>query len=183
MESSNLVGTISPLIGAFVDMTMFNVGYNSLSGSIPTSLNKCLKLGQLHVQDNKLNGLVPDLPFSGPDCDLLDPPSPQNSFECPFPAWAKTNCGVTDDQCTPSPSPPPPTPPPTPQTFKCSSGQCVPGSGLSKADCESICVEKLYQCVSNTCTPANTGLPQAKCEAGCGPSLRGGGGSSSIALE
>ena len=58
-------------------------------------------------------------------------------------------------------------------TFQCTDGQCVPGSGLSKADCESICVEQLYQCVSNKCTPASTGLPQAVCEAGCGPSLRG----------
>jgi hypothetical protein len=47
---------------------------------------------------------------------------------------------------------------------------------------DAVCVEQLYQCVSNKCTPATTGLPQATCEAGCGPSLRGGG-ASAVALE
>jgi hypothetical protein len=187
LESSNLTGTISPLIGALVDLTMFMVDYNELTGPIPASLVNCPKISSFCVADNKLNGLVPNLAFSAMGqsfggCSLLDTNEMGNTFECPWPAGAKAACGVTDDQCTPSPSPPMPTPPPTPQTFKCTGGQCVPGSGLSKADCESICVEHLYQCVSNQCTQASTGLPQAKCEAGCGPSLRGGS-ASAVALE
>ena len=70
-------------------------------------------------------------------------------------------------------------PTPAPPTFMCVGGQCVPGSGLSKLDCESMCTGQLYQCVSNKCTPASTGVTQAKsstkCEANCGSSLRGVG--------
>ena len=62
---------------------------------------------------------------------------------------------------------------PTPPSYKCADGQCVLGGGLSKADCKAVCVAPLYQCVSNKCTPASAGLPQAKCEANCGPSLHG----------
>ena len=79
---------------------------------------------------------------------------------------------ITDSDCHgTAPPTPPPTPPPS---YKCASGQCVPGSsGLSKADCEAMCFGQLFQCVSNKCAPASAGVSQAKCEAACGPSLRG----------
>jgi len=51
--------------------------------------------------------------------------------------------------------------------------QCVPGGGLSLADCEAVCTPQLYKCTNNTCVMADTGLPKAICEANCGPSLRG----------
>ena len=45
----------------------------------------------------------------------------------------------------------------------------MPGGELSKMDCEALCGSgQLYQCVSNNCTAATTGLPLAKCDANCG---------------
>jgi hypothetical protein len=182
LYGSDLKGTISPLIGAFVDITGFFVEGNDLSGTVPASLSNWRKIEDFWVAGNRFSGALPAMSFGTMTngCSLLAQKPFTNSFACPWPAGAKAQCKkcnsvcsknvpITDSDCHPTPAPTPP-----PPSYKCASGQCVPGSsGLSKADCESMCIVKLFQCVSNKCTPASTGVSQAKCEAACGSSLRG----------
>jgi hypothetical protein len=96
-----------------------------------------------------------------------------STHKCVYdPAGTQTaaQCSATCKAPTPPPTPTP-TPPPTPtQSYKCTAGQCVATTGgISKAACESLCVEQLYQCVANKCTPASSGANQTTCEAVCGP--------------
>ena len=87
MFSNNLMGTISPLVMAFVNLTTF------------------------HVNFNKLTGPLPPMPFSKmASCYLLDKPT-TNSFSCPWPIGAVDKCRkwngggsnglVTNSDCTP----------------------------------------------------------------------------------
>jgi hypothetical protein len=180
LSNCNLTGTLSPLIGAFVDTTLFHVYSNELPGTTPVSIGKWRKIDDFAVHVNHFSGLLPAMAFSampddGSGCLLLWDNPITNLFACPWPAGAKDKCTkgggtpgapITDGDCHG-------TAPPTPLSYKCTEGQCVASGGLSLADCKTVCAGQLYQCVSNKCTPATTGLPQATCEANCGPSPRG----------
>jgi len=51
-------GSLSPEIANLTALTDISFANNSLSGSIP-DLNKLGKLQRLHLNDNKLNGTIP----------------------------------------------------------------------------------------------------------------------------
>lgn len=96
LESSNLVGTISPLVGAWTDITYFDVCRNALSGRVPASVGNWTKLTNFYVYGNKFEGgvLPAGLPYSQIRtgfCKLFEEHA-TNKFECPWPAGAKDNC-------------------------------------------------------------------------------------------
>ena len=104
MDSSNLIGTISSEIGAFVDMESFNVARSNLTGGLPASMSAWKKLKYFSVRDCHLDGALPALNYhamTGPDPDwpscilcsatLFDNAGClRNAFSCPLPQ------GVTD---------------------------------------------------------------------------------------
>jgi hypothetical protein len=140
LPGSNLEGTISPLVGAWADITSFYVSSNALSGPIPASVDQWAKLTKFYVWGNEFNGLLPaGTPFSQmTGCYLLSTTA-TNKFECPWPVGAKVKCAkfpdgspITDADCT------------MPAAFACVDNQCVARKGgLPKAVCEANCGHSL----------------------------------------
>ena len=58
LPTSNLEGTISPLVGAWTDITYFDVDRNALSGPVPASVGNWTKLTDFYVYGNKFEGGV-----------------------------------------------------------------------------------------------------------------------------
>ena len=98
LYSSNLMGTISNAIGAFVDMESFSVaGHSRLTGSLPASMSAWKKVEYFSVRGCKFDGVLPVLNYSVmKSCTPLDagfmtsPPSPD--FSCPFPQGVTEKC-------------------------------------------------------------------------------------------
>ena len=103
--SSNLVGTISSAIGAFVDIESFSVANNRLNGSLPASMSAWKKVNYFSVQDCHLDGALPALnyhamtgPNGGPHCVLCGAAAfgragcMRNAFSCPFPQGVTDRC-------------------------------------------------------------------------------------------
>jgi hypothetical protein len=124
MCSNNVGGSISPQVGAFVNLTYFDVSINYMVGPVPANVSRWSQIKYFDVSHNQFSGALPEMPFGQMNtCGLLwgdskfDAP---NRFDCPWPAGATADCGVTNDDChTPTPAPttapsPSPTPPPTP---------------------------------------------------------------------
>ena len=100
--------TLSPLIGAYVDIALFDVDNNDLSGTVPASLGNWRKIERFAVDENRFSGVLPAMSFSTMnDCYLLHDPA-MDSFACPWPAGAKEVCfkdgssgwvPITNDDC------------------------------------------------------------------------------------
>jgi len=102
--SSNLAGTISSAIGAFVDMESFSVGGSRrLTGSLPASMSAWKKLSYFSVRDCHLDGALPVLnyraiPAGFPKCVLCSAADfgkagcQSNAFSCPFPQGVTDRC-------------------------------------------------------------------------------------------
>jgi len=75
---------------------------------------------------------------------------------------------------SPAPSPAPsPSPSPSPaSTYKCHSGQCVPGEGgIDKATCDAVCTPpSKFKCDMGQCVADAAGIDKTTCEAICGAS-------------
>ena len=104
LTNCNLRGTLPDSIGAWVDLTKFDVDHNSLTGSLPSTLSQWTKLtlsdGFFDVSMNGLSGVLPALPFAqmpqAPEwarCRLLSHHyGGTNSFDCPWPKGATEAC-------------------------------------------------------------------------------------------
>jgi hypothetical protein len=98
LYSSNLSGTISNAVGAFVDIGTFSVFNNRLNGSLPPL--RCLHGRRFFaVHDAKFNGALPVLSYRAmTQCVLCNAASfgregcPGNAFSCPFPQGVMDRC-------------------------------------------------------------------------------------------
>ena len=103
--SSNLVGTISNAIGAFVDMESFNVQNSRLNGSLPASMSAWKKVKYFSVRDCHLDGALPVLNYHAmTHCDLCGVGEATercgarfaagrgNAFSCPLPQGVTDRC-------------------------------------------------------------------------------------------
>jgi hypothetical protein len=111
-------------IGAFTNITFFDVNSNYLRGTVPTTVSAWHRLAWFHVSQNQLSGVLPQLPFDRMPgkCALLDHTSGgTNAFQCPWPENATKFCvkfatdrntnPITNSDCvSPTPLPPAPTP-------------------------------------------------------------------------
>jgi hypothetical protein len=98
---SNLKGTLPDSIGAFSDITEFQIAQNAVGGTIPKAVGSWGKLGSFNVALNNLHGVLPNLPFSNmTTCRLLNPVNliapGNNSFSCPFPLGVAGKCQKFD---------------------------------------------------------------------------------------
>jgi len=136
----------------------FFMDRNNMAGSLPASFANLVNLTIVSLQENKLTGLLPEMPWAsrtpkGGDfnCVLYDfeQSSPNNMFDCPLPAGALKHCYkyakskpvyrlVQATDCGPRA----PTPPPTPMAR--------------------------YACINNKCTPSAQGVSLKRCHAACG---------------
>ena len=142
---ARLNGTLPDEIGAWKDIELFDVSGNleapnSIFGTLPASMANWKALGHFAVYENHLSGgLLPPLPF-----DLLT--------VCTLSLRPQ---GANVFQC----------PWPAGTTAVC---QKYAGSSWVPVT-DSDCMPWNYKCVNNTCVQAVTGVPQATCEAACGP--------------
>jgi hypothetical protein len=102
--SSNLVGTISSAIGAFVDMESFDVSGSRLNGSLPASMSAWKKVKFFSVRGCHLDGALPVLNYhamystTGSHCVLCGAAAfgragcQGNAFSCPFPQGVTDRC-------------------------------------------------------------------------------------------
>ena len=95
--NSNLKGTISNAIGAFVDMEYFNVGNYGLTGSLPASMSAWKKVTEFDVVGSKFDGALPVLDYGAMKrCVLIGAPFAHkyfgNYFSCPFPPGVTKKC-------------------------------------------------------------------------------------------
>lgn len=85
-------GHLPDIFDPLVKLTHFGIRTNVLTGPIPPSLARLKQLDFLNLAGNSLNGSIPQSYnefFAGlGHCELED-----NSFTCPIPSAAKTNCG------------------------------------------------------------------------------------------
>eukprot|EP00039_Didymoeca_costata_P001517 m.53067 g.53067 ORF g.53067 m.53067 type:complete len:323 (+) comp10839_c0_seq2:40-1008(+) len=138
-------------------------------------------------------------PAPSPSPPSPSPPSPSPPSPGPSPPSEKYTCdhgecvpvkagGVDKKECEdfcvhpppsppapspPSPAPSPPSPAPSPaEGYKCTEGKCVesPG-GVSKSECENVCVAETYKCVAQKCEVSQDGgVPKETCEKICSSS-------------
>jgi hypothetical protein len=131
LGSATLNGTLSPLIGDFVDITEFNVEANRyLTGTVPATLSKWTKIEDFQIQTCKLTGVFPTMSFATmTNCQLRGGSEgfgwgAGNNFTCPYPAGVTTvqqgqqesrckqgNKGdksIIDSDCLPAPPAPAP---------------------------------------------------------------------------
>lgn len=61
LEDCNLVGPISPGLATFGPLSFVSLGFNALTGAIPAGLSDVDTLKILYLNNNELNGNIPDL--------------------------------------------------------------------------------------------------------------------------
>lgn len=134
LAQSNLTGTLLPSIGNFVNITLFDVANNPISGTIPQEVGAWTQLAALYLYSTDFSSApLPLLPFANlGTCQLIDRDSgSSNSFSCPWPTGATEHCKKTGQcavdphgtqtaqdciqTCTQAPTPEPATPKPTPK--------------------------------------------------------------------
>ena len=106
LSFSNLRGTISNAVGAFVDMESFNVAGSSLTGSLPASMSAWKKVKFFSVRGCSFNTALPVLNYRAmKHCDLCAVGEAQqpcgtgfskNIFSCPFPPEVTDRCSKYD---------------------------------------------------------------------------------------
>merc|ERR1712032_1625944 len=100
-------GTISNAVGAFVDMTSFDVsGHRSLTGSLPASMSAWNKLTFFSVLGCGFNTALPVLNYRAmKQCDICSVGGgtqrcgtgfSKNVFSCPFPPGVTDRCSKFD---------------------------------------------------------------------------------------
>ena len=74
-----------------------------MKGSIPEALGDLEQLQYLVLEQNRLTGVVPSLPFKNyKSCYLQYPTSPSNHYTCPLPPVSPLACTT----CAVCPAPP-----------------------------------------------------------------------------
>ena len=177
MFEAGLNGTLPAAIGAWVNVTLFDVHQSAdLTGTLPSTTARWQALTYFDLSDNHLSGApgalgsspLPALPFATMTNCALFLGSGTNRFACPWPAGAKEICTkystsaanwvpVTDADCT-SPSPPP-TPKPTPSTPTPPAPKPPTPPPPTPAG--------TYACLSGLCTESASGVSKAVCESVC----------------
>ena len=111
LPSCNLTGTLLPSIGNFVNITLFDVANNPISGTIPQEVGAWTQLTALYVYGTDFYGApLPLLPFANlGTCELFDSSTgSSDSFTCPWPTGATEHCKkyvnsvwipITDSDC------------------------------------------------------------------------------------
>ena len=86
-----------------MDITVFSVRYNKLTGTLPLSLSAWKKVINFQVSGNQLSGgPLPALPFpnfaahTSPCVLFTNLAAPTNQFLCPWPAGAVAACTTGD---------------------------------------------------------------------------------------
>ena len=100
LHSSNLAGTISNAVGAFVDIETFDVfGNRRLNGSLPASMSAWMKVKFFDVRGSNFNGALPVLNYRAMrQCVLCGAAvfgkagCVRNAFSCPFPQGVTDKC-------------------------------------------------------------------------------------------
>jgi hypothetical protein len=103
LAESNLKGILPGSIGAFIDITHFNVEGNAIEGAFPATARMWTKLAFFFVYGNRFSGgPLPVLQWEqmvAQNCLLFTAPK-TNSFNCPFSAGVLANCRVTSADCS-----------------------------------------------------------------------------------
>jgi len=87
LSHNQLGGVIPPTVGTLFALVRLQLDHNAIGGSIPSQLGQLsLRLSQLHLHSNQLNGLLPGF-FKLPAFRNVDIDLSANPFWCPLPAW------------------------------------------------------------------------------------------------
>ncbi|ORZ32706.1 hypothetical protein BCR44DRAFT_30724 [Catenaria anguillulae PL171] len=82
IRNAGLMSSIPASIGNMTKLTLLDLSDNELSGPIPDSISQ-MTLTALRLGQNKLGGVVPPLPTTIKDCEIVTPRVFElNSFEC-----------------------------------------------------------------------------------------------------
>ncbi|KAM7477120.1 hypothetical protein LguiB_024363 [Lonicera macranthoides] len=72
LDENLIFGSIPPQISNLVNLTLLNLSYNALNGSIPLELCRMTKLERLYLSNNSLSGKIPSTFGDVPHLGLLD---------------------------------------------------------------------------------------------------------------
>jgi hypothetical protein len=81
----NLSGSVPAELAALTRLEMLSLNGNKLSGSLPEQLAELKALTTLELEDNALTGLVPNFPFSSIRSCYLQSQWHANQYSCPLP--------------------------------------------------------------------------------------------------
>ncbi|CAO2836728.1 unnamed protein product [Amaranthus hypochondriacus] len=89
LSNNSLSGSFSDCLGSFSkELSMLNLGFNNISGTLPKSFSKCGSLEYLDLGSNQLHG---QLPRSLAQCTALNAINlKNNNFTDEFPSWLHT---------------------------------------------------------------------------------------------
>ncbi|WOL03601.1 hypothetical protein Cni_G12321 [Canna indica] len=93
LPNISLSGKLSPSISLLHNLTILELGGNTISGTVPLTLANCTSLRVLNLSTNSFTGHLPDL-SSLQNLQVLDLST--NSFTGKFPAWVGKLSGLVE---------------------------------------------------------------------------------------